>query len=139
MPQLRILYVDNDPDACTIISSFCERMGICTVKTLSSGEDALDWLATSTADVIVSDYHMQGGMDGLSLLRTLHARGNTTPFIFFSATGDSTARNKAFLEGAFGFIGKSSTGGNPINQLIRAVFWAAGYTGRPKSPKRSRP
>ena len=137
MPQICFLYVDNDPDACTILSSFCERIGTLTIKTLNSGEVALEWLATSTADVIVSDYRMPGGMDGMMLLRTLHARGNTTPFIFFAATDDPAARKKAFDEGAFGFIGRNTAGRSPIYPLIRAVFWAVGYTRQPGSAKRS--
>ena len=124
MSPIRLLYVDDDADTCAIVTSFCERIGTFTIKTLDSGESALVWLAASTADVIVSGYHIHGGIDGMNLLRTLRARGDTTPFIFFSAIEEAAVRKEACHEGAFGFISKNATGKIPIYQLIRTIFWA---------------
>jgi len=126
--MIRLLYVDDDPDICTIIATFCERIGMFSVKTLNSGEAALDWLRTASPDVIVSDYSMPGGMNGIKLLRELRSRGNTTPFIFFSATEDLEVKKKAYREGAFSFICKTPSGKIPIYQLIRAVVWAVART-----------
>lgn len=131
MPQICFRYVDNDPDACTILSSFCERIGTLTIKTLNSGEAALEWLATSNADVIVSDYRMPGGMDGMLLLRTLHARGNTTPFIFFSATDDPAARKKPLMRGHSVLSGGTLRAGAPSTRSSGRCSGQWDIPGRP--------
>ena len=126
--MIRLLYIDDNPDACTIIDAFCERIGTFTVYLLNSGESALEWLSMSTADVIISDYDMPGGMNGITLLRELHSHGNTTPFILFTAANSHKLKKEAYRNGAFSFISKASSGKNTIYQLIRTVYWAANRT-----------
>ena len=92
--MIRLLYIDDNPDACTIIDAFCERIGTFTVHLLNSGESALEWLSMSTADVIISDYDMPGGMNGITLLRELHSHGNTTPFILFTAANSHKLKKR---------------------------------------------
>jgi len=127
--MIHLLYVDNNPDTCTIIAAFCERIGSFTVKILNSGESALEWLSTSSADAIVSEYDMQGGMNGIMLLRELRSRGTTTPFILFTANDSRTVRKKAYRNGVFSVLSKASPGQNPIHHLIRTIYWAVLYTG----------
>ncbi|ABS54853.1 response regulator receiver protein [Methanoregula boonei 6A8] len=136
--MIHLLYGDDDQDICTIIATFCERIGAFSVKSLNSGEAALDWLRTASPDVIVSDYSMPGGMNGMRFLEELRSRGNTTPFIFFSATEDLEVKKEAYREGAFSFICKTPSGKIPIYQLIRAVGWAVARTS-PEPGKRQNP
>jgi DNA-binding NtrC family response regulator len=124
-PMIRLLYIDDNPDTCTIVAAFCERIGTFTVQVLNSGESALEWLSSSTADVIVSDYDIPGGMNGMTLLRELHTRGNTTPFILFTSKDSHELKEEAYRNGAFSVISKATPGKNPIHQLIRTIYWAA--------------
>jgi CheY-like chemotaxis protein len=127
--MIHLLYVDDNLDTFAIVAAYCERMGSITLKILKSGESALEWLSTSSADVIIADYDMPGGMDGITLLRELHSCGNTTPFILFTAHDACTVREEAYRNGAFSVINKASSGKNLIHRLIRTIYWAVMYTG----------
>jgi CheY-like chemotaxis protein len=127
--MIHLLYIDDNPDTCTIVAAFCERIGSFTVKILNSGESALEWLSTSSADAIVSEYDMPGSMNGIMLLRELRSRGTSTPFILFTANDSSAVRKKAYQNGVFSVIGKDSPGKNALHRLIRTVYWAALYEG----------
>ena len=127
--MIRLLYIDDDSEMCAIVSAFCERIGSIVVQALDSGENALEWLSSSSADVIVSDYDMPGGMNGITLLRKLHARDNATPFILFTAKDSHRIRDEAYRNGAFSVISKVSLGKNALHRLIRTVYWAALYEG----------
>lgn len=124
--MIQLLYVDDSQESCTLVAAFCDRTGAVTVHTLCSGEAALAWLSRSTADVIVSDYDMPGGMDGIGLLRELQARGSTTPFILFTAEDSRELRERAYRNGAFGVVSKIPKSGSPLYRLLRSVYWAAG-------------
>ena len=87
-------------------------------------------LSSSSADVIVSDYEISGGMNGIALLRELHSRGSTIPFILFTAKNSPEIRKEAFRNGAFSVISKDSPGKNAIFRLIRTTYWAAMYKER---------
>ncbi len=126
--MIHLLYIDGNPDTCTIIAAFCERIGAFTVQTFNSGEYALEWLSMSTVDVIVSDYAIPGGMNGITLLRELHSQGKTAPFILFTADNSPKLKEEAYRNGAFSFISKVSPSKNPIYQLIRTIYWAANRT-----------
>lgn len=122
--MIRLLYIDDNPDTCSIIASFCERIGTITIQIFGSGEAALEWLSRTTVDVIVSDYNIPGGMNGITLLRELHSHGNMTPFILFTSEDAYDLKEEAYRNGAFSFVSKSSDK-NPIYQLIRTIYWAA--------------
>ena len=124
--MIRLLYIDDNIEACRIVAAFCDRCGAFTVRLLGSGEAALEWLSCSAADVIVSDYTMTGGMDGITLLKRLRSSGCTTPFILFSAEDSPEIRENAYRNGASRFISKSPKTGSPLYQLFRAIYWAAG-------------
>jgi CheY-like chemotaxis protein len=126
--MIHLLYVDNNLDTCTIVAALCERIGSFTVKILNSGESALEWLSTSSADAIVSEYDMPGGMNGIMLLRELRSRGTTTPFILFTANDSRTVRKKAYQYGVFSVISKASLGKKPVHRLIRTIYWAVLYS-----------
>lgn len=123
--MIQLLYIDDNPDTCTIIDAFCERIGTFTVQILNSGQAALEWLSRCRADVIVSDYTMPGGMNGITLLKELRSHGNTTPFILFTADDSHKLKEEACRHGAFGVIPKASLGKNTIYLLLRTANWAA--------------
>jgi CheY-like chemotaxis protein len=121
--MIRLLYVDNNPEICTLIVSACEKTGNIAVQTLGSGAAALSLLSASCVDVIVSADTLPG-MNGITLLRSLRQRGNTTPFILFAANSTDQLKKEAFCNGANGFVSKNSLGKNAISQLMRVLYWA---------------
>jgi len=121
--MIRMLYIDADPEMCQSVSAFCERLGTIRAKTLGSGEAALEWLLTSPVDIIVSDYLFPGGIDGITLARRLHIRGDRTPFILFTAGASRAFREKAAQNGVFRVVSRTRQGKNPVLALIRTVSW----------------
>jgi Response regulator containing CheY-like receiver, AAA-type ATPase, and DNA-binding domains len=119
-----MLYIDADPEMCQSVSAFCDRLGTIQAKTLASGEAALDWLLSSPADILVSDYRFPKGIDGITLARRLRARGDTTPVILFTAGASPALREEAAHNGVFKVVNRTRQGKNPVLTLIRTVFWA---------------
>jgi CheY-like chemotaxis protein len=79
----RILYVDDEPGLLEIGKLFLEDDGTFAVDTLPSAVEALDHLKSAQYDAIVSDYQTPA-MDGITFLKTLRSKEDTTPFIIFT-------------------------------------------------------
>lgn len=98
---LRVLVVDDDEDAHTLLQRALEDRGA-TVAVAASSEQALTMLERCRPDVIVSDIAMPG-MDGYSLIqgvRTLPPeRGGRTPAIALTACAGAEDSQRAFSAG----------------------------------------
>lgn len=75
------------------------------VSALSRGEEALALVDDSWPGVIITDINMPG-MDGLELMRKVHAKDPTLPVILITGHGDISMAVKAIREGAYDFIEK---------------------------------
>lgn len=84
VPRPRILLVDDDASYCNVIATRLGAEGF-DVVSVASGPQALEWLATHTADLILLDVLMpeQGGW---AVYRQIRARPNakTTPIILLT-------------------------------------------------------
>ena len=81
-----VLYVEDDPDIQTVAQMALEMVGGFTLRTCSSGREALLAAAECKPDLLLLDV-MMPGMDGpttLAELRKLPDTGNT-PVIFMTA------------------------------------------------------
>jgi PAS domain S-box-containing protein len=110
--MFRIIYVDDDPNLLELGKLFLETDGAFTVDTFLSADEVLGHLKSAEYDAIVSDYQMPV-MDGITLLKTLRRRGNTTPFIIFTGKGREEVVIEALNNGADFYIQK---GGEPVSQ-----------------------
>jgi two-component system, chemotaxis family, chemotaxis protein CheY len=120
------LVVDADPVMGSFITDLCENTGSFRIHTAESGEAALVWLFTNNVDVIVSDYRMPE-MTGVELLRSLRQQNIRIPFIFFTENDSGSLKNEAYKYDAFGFIARRGTEKKPFMDLMRLMYWAAGY------------
>lgn len=84
--QIRVLYVDDEPDLLELGKSFLEKDGGMVVDTAESATLALAHLDTHPCDAIVSDYQMPE-VNGIEFLKTLRGDGRTVPFILFTGRG----------------------------------------------------
>jgi CheY-like chemotaxis protein len=66
----RILVVDDIAEQRDLASSILEKLGY-AVTCVSSGEEALEWLKSRTADLVVLDMIMNPGMDGLDTYKEI--------------------------------------------------------------------
>ena len=99
---LRLLVVEDEPDTREMVASTLESHGAHVVA-LSGAEEALRWLATQRADLLVSDVAMPR-MDGCTLIREIRRTGPAwaaaIPAVALSAFARPEDRRRA-LEAGF--------------------------------------
>jgi EAL domain-containing protein (putative c-di-GMP-specific phosphodiesterase class I) len=83
----RVLLVEDDEDLCTAFARILRSVGL-EVETAESAEQALQRAKTVPFDVVVTDIHMNGGMDGIVLLKELRRFDPELPVLL--VTGDPT-------------------------------------------------
>jgi PAS domain S-box-containing protein len=108
-----LLYVDDEPDLLHLGKLFLERSGEFSVTTFTSPLEALENLATTTYDAIISDYQMPE-MDGLELLKIVRSRYGNLPFILFTGRGREEVVIEAINNGVDFYLQK---GGPPKAQF----------------------
>ena len=114
MPEIFVLYVDDEPALLEIAPPFLERSGLLSVTTIDSAKKALELLKTRSFDAIVSDYQMPV-MDGIEFLKKIRQQYADLPFILFTGKGREEVVVDAFNNGADAYLQK---GGNPVAQFV---------------------
>jgi PAS domain S-box-containing protein len=98
---MRLLVVDDEADALALVTEVLVAHGA-HVDSVASAREALEWLESSTPDVIVSDIGMPGE-DGYSLIRKIRAlpahRGGRTPAIALTAYARAEDAQRALSAG----------------------------------------
>lgn len=100
----RVLIVDDNCEHARMAERILERDGF-AIRTAASGADALEMLAESSADVVLTDIEMPR-MDGLQLLREIKSRWSEQPVVMMSALGTVDLAVKAVRNGASDFVEK---------------------------------
>ena len=117
--RIRILLVD-DAAVAGRLERADERFAVTSEtdpRTVSARLDAAPF------DCLVSD-HDAGGVDGLSLLRTVRAEWPTLPFVLFTSEGSEAVANEAFSAGATDYVRKTADAGQYAilaNRIRQAV------------------
>jgi light-regulated signal transduction histidine kinase (bacteriophytochrome)/CheY-like chemotaxis protein len=126
---LRVLVVDDEPDATDLMSTVLARCKI-DVATASSGPDALALLPRFRPHIILSDIGMPG-MDGLEFIRCVRALppsgGGGTLAVAITAFARTQDRSRAFLAGFDVYLPK------PVDpaELLAVLVNLAGRLQRP--------
>ena len=101
----RLLLVDDDEAACTLLAEVLERESYSVVRALS-GAEALERVdRDGPFDAVLTDLRMPGS-SGLDLLRDLRARDANAIVFVLTAFGDAAAAGEAIRAGAHDFISK---------------------------------
>jgi signal transduction histidine kinase/CheY-like chemotaxis protein len=128
---VRVLVVDDEPDACELVSMALSSQGahVCTAGSVSA---AVRVLETEPVDLVVSDIAMPGE-DGYALLRRLRSPGSsrfsTLPVIALTAHTRAEDRDAALARGFQGFLAK------PV-ELDELTTMVAHLAGLPKTDDR---
>jgi PAS domain S-box-containing protein len=102
----RILLVDDDSTMLYALTAMVERrIPDAIVETCESAHTALEQIARTDYDAIVSDVKMPG-MDGFALMERVLAIRPTTPTLLVTGHGDHDMGVKALNSGAYAFIPK---------------------------------
>jgi PAS domain S-box-containing protein len=101
---VRVLVVDDAPDARRVIAAELERTGA-IVTSAESASHAIALLQEQAHDILISDIGMPG-RDGYELLRTLRANGVDIPAIALTAYARDEDRERALEAGFQAFVAK---------------------------------
>ncbi len=102
---LRVLYVENDPEAVKLLEHELQRSGFApSGQRVDSREEFLAHLCPRL-DVILSDFTLPG-FNGLDALRLMKERKIDLPFLFVSSTIGVEVAVAAMQEGAADFLSK---------------------------------
>jgi DNA-binding NtrC family response regulator len=100
----RILVVDDEENVRILFSRILQKEGY-EVECASSGSEAIEKLAKSSFDLVVTDLKMNG-VDGLDVVRKGKMVNQTMPFILISGYGTTQTAGTAAREGADMFLMK---------------------------------
>jgi DNA-binding NtrC family response regulator len=104
MTDVKVLVVDDEVEMLTLLRNYLSRQGY-EVKTAPSAETALQLLEDQDIDVLLTDLRMRG-MDGLELVRQVHATRPDTQILLMTAFGSIDTAVEAIKAGAYHFIAK---------------------------------
>jgi diguanylate cyclase (GGDEF)-like protein len=115
----RILVVD-DSDPTVAALTVALTVNGWAVLSASSGEEALAVAASHTPHVVVCDLHLPG-VDGLEVMRRLHAVDDTIPFVMLTGDGDLDTVLYAVHAGVFDFVPRRGDHQALVGAVARAV------------------
>lgn len=130
----RILIVDDEPNVRLVFRTALESEGH-DLAEAANGRDALDWLRTSKADLILLDLQMPetGGME---VLRRLREAGDDTPVVIITAYGSVPDAVRAMKLGAIDFLAKPLTP-HALRQVVAEVLERHAEPEPEPAPKRA--
>lgn len=101
-----VLIVDDEPDITNAIAYCLLKLGV-SVKTATSGREALNIILTDIPRLVLTDINMPNG-DGIFLINEIRSQGLTIPVIVMSG------KNQKALESEFKRL--------KVSQLINKPF-----------------
>lgn len=113
------LVVDDEKNVQKTLSITLSRAGY-VVDVASSGEEAVEKIAKTLYDIVITDLKM-GKIDGLGVLKAVKERDHETEVILMSAYGSIGNAVKAMKEGAHDFIEKPFTPDELLHTVSKAL------------------
>ena len=101
---MELLLVEDDLDAAALLAAVLEDRGH-SVQHVACGEDGVARACANTFDVLIAD-RMLPGMDGLTLIREIRARGVGTPVLVLSSLGEVDDRVAGLQAGGDDYLVK---------------------------------
>ena len=102
---MRVMLVDDDAPMRQVLARLLLTSGFDSVAEVSDGQAALLHLQSDHVDLIVTDCCMPG-MDGITLVTALRAKGDQTPVIMLSGQDDPKLIVRAIRAGVNNYIPK---------------------------------
>ncbi len=112
---MKILIVEDEPRTASALDLGLSECGF-SVEVTSRGDDAVERICASAFDAVVMDI-MLPGMDGLSVVKQLRQRSNSTPILLLSARGEVNQRIEGLNAGADDYIAKPFAMGEVVARL----------------------
>lgn len=121
LEKLRILIVEDQMEARTMLRSMLGTIGITQVFEAKDGRKALSFMddAMDMIDLVICDWNMPE-MDGVELLRQLRSVDSTTPFLMITGRCDKDSVSEAINGGVSGYIRKPFSP-DPLEVKLRVM------------------
>jgi len=103
-PKLRVLVIEDDQDVASYLIKGLKESDY-VVDHAADGKTGLLLAAGEEYDVMIVD-RMLPGMDGLNIVKTVRATGNSTPVLILSALGDVDDRVEGLRGGGDDYLTK---------------------------------
>jgi CheY-like chemotaxis protein len=100
-----VLVVDDSEVDLRLVKGLLEKEQGLAVDTATSGEAALDIVARSLPDVVVTDLEMPG-MDGLALVAAMRHKHPLVPVVLMTSKGNENTAVEALRRGAASYVPK---------------------------------
>ncbi len=125
-PPIRILHVDDEPADLEITRILMKRevKDEFDIVGVTSAEAALEKLESENFDIVIADYLMPPGIDGIELLEVLKKSEKFAhlPFILFTGKGKSGTPEECLEKGADRYITKGGASAEKqCHILVKAV------------------
>lgn len=104
MNDFKVLLVDDEVDFLDTLLKRMQKRQV-NVSGVQSGEQALDWLETNSADVIVLDVRMPG-MDGIETLRAIKKKNPLIEIIMLTGHANLEVAREGIELGVFDYLMK---------------------------------
>ena len=114
-----ICIIDDDPWARSGLEELVLALGF-TTRTFESAEQFVESDAVADTRCVITDVQMPG-LSGLDLQSRLRGEGHKTPVIFVTAYPSENYRQRAFADGAVGFLTKPFDDRLLVDCLQRAM------------------
>ena len=115
-----VLVVDDVPAMAEQYAYDLKRVGGYDTIIAPGGAEALSVLGAEPVDCVILDLEMPG-VDGFEVLRTMKERGDATPVIVYTGTGDFDRCVQAIKLGAYSFIDKAESMERVVREIENAL------------------
>ena len=119
LDHLRVLVVDDEPDAREVLSALLAACGA-EVGSAASVREALERVETEPPDVLLTDIAMPDE-DGYALIREIRSRGSRIPAIAITALASTEDRARAMAEGFDAHLTKPVDPAEIVEAVARSV------------------
>lgn len=124
LPQIRVLYVDDEPDRAEVAATSIERLDDqLNVERTTNPSDALDRIRAEDVDCVVSDYDLPS-QTGIEFFQDVREEFPDLPFILCIGNGSEDVTSDAISAGVTDYVQKESGTDQYVvlaNRIVNAV------------------
>ena len=123
---MRILLAEDERSLSRAICAILQKNNY-SVDAVYDGQEALDYLESANYDGVILDW-MMPKKDGIQVLQTMRAQGNTTPVLFLTARSDVDDKVLGLDSGANDYLTKPFATQELLARIRAMTRAAAGQT-----------
>ena len=120
MPKETIVVVDDEPAARTAVARLLQERGY-TVYALNGGQEAIDFANSNPFDVLLTDFRMPGGLDGLTTVRAIRRINPQVVAIIMTGHSSIDLAIESLKLGVHGFVVKPFTAFELIRNIEQTI------------------